>query len=63
MTWGCFSFNGVGPLAFTSAKMNSEDYKKLLEEHLLSNAIDLAGEKWVFPQDNAPIHQSWLMKT
>ena len=43
--------------------MNSEDYKKLLEEHLLSNAVDLAGEKWVFQQDNAPIHQSRQMKT
>ena len=29
MTWGCFSFNEVRPLAITSAKMNSEDYKKL----------------------------------
>ena len=63
MTWRCFSFNGVGPTAFTSAKMNSEDYKKLLEEHVLSNAVDLACEKWVFKQDNVPIHQSRLMKT
>ena len=63
MTWGYFSFNGVGPLAFTSAKMNSGDYKKLLDEHLLSNAVDLAGEKWVFQKCNAPIHQSQLMKT
>ena len=28
MKWGYFSFNGVGHLAFTSVKMNSEDYKK-----------------------------------
>ena len=56
MTWGYFSFNIVGPLPFTSTKMNSENYKKLLEEHLLSNAADLAGEKWIFQQDNAPIH-------
>ena len=63
MTRGCFLFNGVGPLAFTSAKMNSEDYKKHLKEHLLSNAVDLAAEKWVFQQDNAPIRQSRLMKT
>ena len=48
MTWGLFSFNGVGPHSFTSAKMNLEDYKKLLEEHMLSNAVDLAGEKWIF---------------
>ena len=48
MTWGYFSFNGVRPLTSTSAKMNSEDYKKLLQDHLLSNAVDLAGEKRVF---------------
>ena len=29
----------------------------------MSNAADLAGEKWVFQQDNAPIHQSRQMKT
>ena len=63
MTWGCFSFNGVGPLAFTSAEMNSDDCKKLLEEYLLSNAVYLTGEKWVFQQKNAFIHQSRFMKT
>ena len=47
----------------TSAKMNSEDYEKLFEEHLLQNAVDLTDEKWVFRQDNAPIHQCRLMKT
>lgn len=63
MTWGCFSFNGVGSLAFISGKMNSVAYKEVLEDHLLPNAVDLAGEKWVFQQDNAPIHNSKLMKT
>ena len=42
--------------------MNSEDFKKLLEEYLLSNAVDLANKKWVSQQDNVPIHQSRLMK-
>ena len=45
MTWRCSSLHEVGPLVFTLAKMNSEDYKKFLEEHLLLNAVDLAGEK------------------
>ena len=43
--------------------MNSEDFKKLLEEYLLSNAVDLANKKWVSQQDNVPIHQNRLMKT
>ena len=36
---------------------------KLLEEHLLSNIVDLAGEKWVFHHYNVAIHQSRNMKT
>ena len=63
MTWRCFSFNKVETLDFISTKMNSEAYKEVLEENLLTNVIDLARKNWIFRQDNAAIHKSLIMKT
>ena len=58
MTWGCFSYNGVGSIAFFSGRMNSQVYQSILESHLLPNAECLAGKNWKYQQDNAPIHTS-----
>ncbi len=42
--WGCFTYNGVGSVAFVSSKMNSEAYQSVLASHLLPNAEFLAGK-------------------
>ena len=62
MTWGYFLFNGVGSLAFTSAKMNTEDYKNFLKSICCQMQLIWLVKKWVFHLNNTPIHQSRLMK-
>lgn len=57
MLWGCFGLNG-GRLATVSGRMTSADYTELLEINLLPFGEELGGPRWVFQQDNAPIHDS-----
>ena len=63
MVGGAFCFNGVLPLTKVTTKMNSDDYQKTLSESLLPNAEALAGDKWIFQQDNASIHMSNATKS
>lgn len=63
MVWGAFCFNGVLPLMKISTRMNSENYQKVLSDSLLENAELLAGENWIFQQDNASIHVSKSTKS
>lgn len=58
MVWGCFSFNGVGPLAIISERLNSEGYRAILDKCLVPNGEAMGGPEWIFQQDNAPIHSS-----
>ena len=62
MVWGAFSFVGKLPLAWISAKMNSQGYIDLLEISLLEHGEELMGENFTFQQDNAIIHNSKLTK-
>lgn len=62
MVWGCFSYNGVGPLIFISKNMNAEAYEKLLEDTILEAGPALAGDNWLFQQDNAAIHTAKRVK-
>lgn len=54
MVWGAFEATGTLPLAFTSNKMNSEDYQQVLHEHL----SPYWQPDYLFMQDNASIHRS-----
>ena len=64
MVWGAFVGTTLGHLAFHDGKWNSETYIDILREHLLPFLEELAeldGEwdsKFVFQEDNAPIHKS-----
>lgn len=58
MVWGAFCYNGVLPLVKISTRMNSADYQEVLSEGLLPFAGNLAGENYIFQQDNASIHAS-----
>ena len=64
MIWACFSGNGGrGGLFFLpkGQKMNSIEYKKVLENHLLQ-FMDIHGSE-IFQQDGAPCHTSKMMKS
>lgn len=58
MVWGAFCKHGVLPLAFPSTRINSQEYIRVLEEHLLPFLDQQCQQKWTFQQDNAAIHTS-----
>ena len=57
MVWGCFSWNGLGPLIIIDGNLNANKYRQLLAEvkRTLEQLYgDLDG--LLFQQDNAPCH-------
>lgn len=58
MIWGAFSTKGKVTLCFVSNRMNSESYTDVLEDALVPYLEDVAGESFIFQQDNASIHVS-----
>ena len=63
MVWAGISFNGTTDIAFLTPKMNSEDYQKVLESHLIPVFHEFCGTNGTFQQDNAPIHNSFSTRT
>lgn len=59
MLWGCFSWNGVGPLIKISGIMDAKYYvENILEGVMLPYAEEEMPLRWVFQQDNDPKHTS-----
>lgn len=54
MVWATTGYNGTTNLVFIERTMKSADYQDVLALNLLLDAADLAGEDWIFGQDNAP---------
>lgn len=57
MVWGAFSYSGKVRLRFITERMNSEKYIEMLE-CCIDEFEELAGENFIFQQDNAAIHVS-----
>lgn len=57
MFWGAFAYGGTLPLKECRGRMNAPAYQELLRSvNLLDNGELIAGEHFVFQQDNAPCH-------
>jgi hypothetical protein len=57
MVWGCFTYNGLGPLVRLEGRINAVAYIDVLDNHLLPLLDDLGDEEdYIFQEDNAPIH-------
>ena len=57
MVWGCISYNGVGRLLRVHGKANAEYYQKVLKFCMLPSSKHLyPSGRYIFMQDNAPIH-------
>lgn len=62
MVWGCFSWNGVGPIFRIEDTMNASGYRDILENVMLPYASENMPLIWTFQQDNDPKHSSRLVK-
>ena len=57
--WGCFSYHGVGDLYMVEGNLEQNQYKKILQRHMLPSARRMFdGHEWIFQQDNDPKHTS-----
>jgi hypothetical protein len=57
--WGCFSWNGLGPLVTLRENLNAERYKDILTHCILSTVEDQFGDdNCLYQHDNAPCHKS-----
>lgn len=59
MIWGSMTFNGVGTLCRVNGTINSEKYIQILDEHLWPViARHFPNDRYLFMDDNAPVHRS-----
>jgi hypothetical protein len=57
--WGCFSWNGLGPLAILHGNLNTEGHKAILTCCILSTVEDQFGDdECLYQHDNAPCHKA-----
>lgn len=69
LVWGIISWYGIGPLVRVDRleegkkTLNGERYLTILKRYLLRNYSDLASQKLVFQQDNAPPHRCDIVKS
>jgi hypothetical protein len=65
--WGCFSWNGTGPLVILYGNLDVEEYKDISTRYLLSTVEDLFGDDdFLYQNDSAPCHEAsslreWFM--
>lgn len=62
MVWGCFSWQGVGPIHLIDGIMDRHVYKNILQTVMLPYADDNMPLLWKFQQDNDPKHSSKTVK-
>jgi hypothetical protein len=57
--WGCFSWNGLGPLAIPHRNINVEGYKNILTRCVLATVEDQFGDDdCLYQYDSAPCHKA-----
>jgi hypothetical protein len=57
--WGCFSWNGLGPLIILNGNIKAEGYKNILTCCVLSTVEDqFSDDDCLYQHDNAPRHKS-----
>lgn len=62
MVWGAVSYYGTVDLEFQTAKMTATTYKTILERNFPKFTDIFGPNRWVFQQDNAPIHTARAVK-
>jgi hypothetical protein len=59
IVWGCFSWNGLGPLVILHGNLIAEGYKDILIHCILSTVEDQFGDdSCLYQHDNAPCQKA-----
>lgn len=58
MIWASFSSNFKSKLTFVEGKLDAKGYQNLLKNHIEDISKSFGSNKWIFQQDNAPIHKA-----
>src|SRR5262249_442944 len=58
MVWPGFGRSGKTAIVRLNGRQNANNYQDPLRDHLLPAGHRIAGQNWVFQQDNAPIHRA-----
>ena len=61
MIWAAIGYKNKGNIVFLSGKVTSEKYKEVLEGQKDSFLL-MGGSKYIFQQDNAPVHTAKKLK-
>lgn len=63
MTWGCFSFYGIGRIALINGTVNAAAYKTILNEHMIPSMEQHLSHvnKIIFQDDSAPCHRAKMV--
>ncbi len=62
MIWAGFSATGKTSIAFCTNNLSSLGCTQILEQHLIPYITTQQNIDFIYQQDNAPIHTSWLSK-
>lgn len=60
--WGCFSYQGPGPIFLINENMTKEIYLNILKDIMLPFAEENLPLIWLFQQDNDPKHTAKIVK-
>lgn len=62
MLWGCFSWNGAGPIHFINETMDRFVYRNIMQNVMLPFAEWEMPLRFIFQQDNDPKHSSQVVQ-
>ena len=62
MVWSSFGWNNKSDLLFIDGNIDFAGYTKTLEDNLITHALHLPNDNYIFQQDNTPIHLSKVTK-
>jgi len=62
MVWGAVGYRGVFELVFIEHTVKAPEYLRMLQQHLVQQAVNVVGPTFVFQQDCASIHTAKVVQ-
>ncbi|CAH2092976.1 unnamed protein product [Euphydryas editha] len=60
--WSGIGYSGKMDIKFCTGKINSKRYIEVINEQITSHATRIAGNNFIFQQDNASVHRAQVVK-